>query len=58
LTPRRSSFVGRSWDSPEVAVFDAVGITFRGDDFGVVHEAVNHGGGYEVITEHLGLAAE
>jgi hypothetical protein len=24
-----------------------------GDDFGVVHEAVDHGGGDDVISEHL-----
>jgi hypothetical protein len=29
-----------------------------GDDFGVVHEAVDHGCGDDVVTEHFAPAAE
>ena len=42
----------------QVAVFEAVGVAFEGDDFGVVDEAVDHGGGDHVVAEHFAPAAE
>jgi hypothetical protein len=42
----------------EVSVFEAVAVAFEGDDFGVVDEAVDHGGGDHVVTEHLAPPAE
>jgi hypothetical protein len=36
---------------PEVAVFESVAVAADGDDFGVVDEAVDHGGGDGVIAE-------
>jgi hypothetical protein len=52
---RRASFFGGSgcWDAAEVAVFEPVAVTLEGDDFGVVDEAVDHGGSDDVIAEHL-----
>ncbi len=37
----------------EVTVFDAVAVPFECDDFGVMHEAVDHGCGYDVVAEHF-----
>ena len=37
----------------EVAVFEAVGIAFEAEDFGVMDEPVDHRGGGHVITEDL-----
>jgi hypothetical protein len=53
------SFVvaGRGGDATEVAVLEPVTVALEGDDFGVVDQSVNHGGG-DVIAEHLALAAE
>jgi hypothetical protein len=34
-----------------VAVFESVGVSFEGDDFGVVDEAVDHGGGHYWVAE-------
>ena len=45
-------------DSAEVSVFEPVGVAFEGDDFGVVDESVDHGGGDDVVAEHLAPAAE
>ena len=42
----------------QVAVFEPVGVAFEGDDFGVVHEPVDHGGGHDVVAEDLAPAAE
>jgi hypothetical protein len=35
----------------EVAVAQAVAVAFEGDDLGVVDEAVDHGGGDDVVAE-------
>lgn len=49
-----SLVVGRDGgDAAEVSVFDAVAVSFEGDDLGVVHEAVDHGGGHDVVAEHF-----
>ena len=45
-------------DAAEVAVFEPVAVAFEGDDFGVVDEAVDHGGGDDVVAEDLAPAAE
>jgi hypothetical protein len=39
------------WWACEVAVFEAVAVAFEGEDFGVVDEAVDHGGGDDVVAE-------
>ena len=59
-SPASDSFFGGSGcrDAAEVAVFEPVAVALEGDDFGVVHEAVDHGGGDDVIAEHLTPAAE
>ena len=46
------------WDAAEVAVFEPVGVAFEGDDFGVVDEPVDHGGGDDVVAEDFAPAAE
>jgi hypothetical protein len=52
-------FVGRGgWDAAEVFVFESVAVAFEGDDFGVVHESVDHGGGDDVVAEHIAPPAE
>ena len=53
-------FVGRGGgDAAEVSVFESVAVAFEGDDFGVVDEAVDHGGGDDdVVVEDLAPAAE
>ena len=43
---------------PEVAVFESVAVAFQRDDFGVVDEAVDHGGGDGVVAEGLTPSAE
>ena len=42
MTPRAGwwSLCVVGWHSPEVAVFEPVGVSFEGDDFGVVDEPV------------------
>lgn len=40
------------WDAAEVSVFEAVAVSFECDDFGVVHEAVDHGGD-DVVAEDV-----
>jgi len=42
----------------EVAVFEAVAVAFEGEDFGVVDESVDHGGGGDFVAEDLAPAAE
>jgi hypothetical protein len=37
----------------EIAVFEAVAVSLQADDFGVVDEAVDHGGGHDVVAEYL-----
>jgi hypothetical protein len=44
-------------DAAEVSVFEPVAV-FQGDDVGVVDEAVDHGGGDDVVAEDLAPAAE
>jgi hypothetical protein len=39
-------------------VFESVAVAFEGDDFGVVNEAVDHGGGDDVVAEDFAPAAE
>lgn len=36
----------------EVTVFESVAVSFEGDDFGVVHQPVDHGGGHDVVAEY------
>jgi hypothetical protein len=43
---------GGCGDAAEVAVFEPVAVTFERDNFGVMHEPVDHGGG-DVVTEHF-----
>ena len=51
--------VGRGvGDAAEISVFEPVGVTFEGDDFGVVDEPVDHGGGDDVVCEGFAPAAE
>jgi hypothetical protein len=51
-------FVGRGGgDAAEVLVFESVAVAFEGDDFGVVNEAVDHGGD-DVVAEDVAPAAE
>ena len=59
--PRGGSGVSRvvvGGHPPEVAVFEPVAVAFEGDDFGVVDEAVDHGGGDGVVAEGLAPPAE
>ena len=51
MTPFGCS-VGRAggWGAAEVSVFEPVGIALDVDDFGVVDEAVDHGGGDGVVS--------
>src|SRR6266508_375934 len=54
-----SCFVGRGGgDAAEVSVFESVAVAFEGDDFGVVDQPVDHGGGDDVVAEDLAPAAE
>ena len=46
------------WDASQVAIFESVGVAFEGDDFGVVDEPVDHGGGDDVVAEHFAPASE
>ena len=46
------------WCSADVSVFEAVGVAFDGDDFGVVDESVDHGGGDGVVAEDFSPSAE
>jgi hypothetical protein len=62
LTPHRLVdllFFGcTGWgDVAEVAVLEPVAVSLEGDDFGVVDEVVDHGGGH-VVAEDLAPAAE
>ena len=50
-------FAGRGCPA-EVAVFEPVGIALDVDDFGVVDEPVDHGGGDGVVAEDFAPAAE
>src|SRR6266540_6628066 len=53
------SFVGGcGGDAAEVSVLEPVAVAFEGDDFGVVDEPVDHGGGDHVVAEYLAPAAE
>src|SRR6202040_2486182 len=59
LVDRSSVFgSGRGRDAAEIAVFESVAVSFEGDDFGMVDEAVDHGCGDDVVTEHFAPAAE
>ena len=44
---------GGRGDAAEVSVFEPVAVSFQCDDFGVVDEAVDHGGGDYVVAEGL-----
>jgi hypothetical protein len=48
----------RPWAGGEVAVFEAVGVAFEGDDLGVVDEPVDHGGGGDLVAEDLAPGRE
>ena len=43
--------VGRACGAAEVSVFEWVGVAAEGDDFGVVDEPVDHGGGDDFVAE-------
>ena len=59
MTTSGSCVVGRGGgDAPEVSVLESVAVAFEGDDLGVVHEAVDHGGGDHVVAEDLSPSAE
>ncbi|COX86212.1 Uncharacterised protein [Mycobacterium tuberculosis] len=59
MTSLVSLVVGRDGgDAAEVSVFDAVAVSFECDDFGVVHESVDHGRGYDVVAEYFAPAPE
>jgi hypothetical protein len=45
-------------NAAEVAVLEAVAVALEGDDFGVVDEPVDHGGGDDLVAEDLAPAAE
>src|SRR3954447_635266 len=45
-------------DAAEVAVFEPVAVAFEIENFGVLHEPVDHGGGDDLVAEHLAPAAE
>jgi hypothetical protein len=53
---------GDGCDAAEVAVFESVAVAFEGDDFGVVDESVDHGGGGDdgddVVAEDFAPPAE
>ena len=44
---------GGCGDAAEVSVFDAVAVSFECDDFGVVHETVDHGRSDNIVAEDL-----
>ncbi len=46
----RASFAGRGGPAVEVAIFEAVAVAW-GEDFGVVDQAVDHGGGGDLVAE-------
>src|SRR3954454_6989143 len=46
------------WGAAEVAVAQPVGVALEGEDLGVVDEAVDHGGGHDVVGEDLAPAPE
>ena len=50
-------FAGRGCPA-EVAVFEPVGVALDVDDFGVVDEPIDHGGGDGVVAEDFAPAAE
>jgi len=52
------SVAGSCWWAAKVAVPEAVGVAFEGDDVGLVDEAVDHGRGDGVVAEDLAPAAE
>jgi hypothetical protein len=51
-------FGGVGGDAAEVSVSEPIAIAFEGDDVGVVDEPVDHGGGNDVVAEHLAPPAE
>jgi hypothetical protein len=42
----------------EVSVLEPVGVASEGDDFGVVDEPVDHGGGDDIVAEDFSPASE
>jgi hypothetical protein len=44
------------WDAAQVAVPQSVAVSIEADDLGVVHEAVDHRGGDDVVAEDLAPA--
>ena len=44
---------GGRGDAAEVSVFEAIGVAFERDHFGVVDEPVDHRCGDDVVAEHL-----
>ena len=49
---------GPGGGAAEVAVFEAVAVAFEAEDFGVVDEAVDHGGGGDVVAEDFAPGGE
>ena len=49
---------GGGGDATEVSVLESVGVASEVDDLGVVYEAVDHGGGDDVIAEDFTPASE
>lgn len=39
-------------------MLEPVAGAFEGDDFGMVDDAVDHGRGYDLVTEHVSPAGE
>ena len=48
--------VGRAGYPAEVSVLESVGVAAEGDDFGVVDEPVDHGGGDDFVAEDFAPA--
>lgn len=59
LVGRSALVVGfRRGHASEVAIFEPVAVALEGDDFGVVHQAVDHRRGHDVIAEDFAPPAE
>src|SRR3954453_16560007 len=58
LTPSWSCVFGGGRGAAEVSVFESVAVALEGDDLGVVDQAVDHGGGDDLVAEDLAPAAE
>jgi hypothetical protein len=43
--------VGLGRGAAEASVVESATVAFEGDDFGVVDEAIDHGGGNDIVAE-------